>query len=172
MAGKNIFVTGKPGCGKSTFIEKVIHRIQEPTTGFFTREIREKGRRVGFSLTTLNGQSGTLAHEKIKSRFRVGKYGVNLADIDHIAVPSIIPDDNRKIVVIDEIGKMECFSALFRATLIKLLDAENKVIGSIALKGDPFVQKLKTRDDVMVIELRPENRESSALLNLFIGGIQ
>ena len=82
-------------------------------TGFFTQEIRERGKRVGFSITTLDGKKGVLAHQAIKSRFRVGKYGVNLDYIDEIAVPSMIPSKADEIVVIDEIGKMECFSPLF-----------------------------------------------------------
>ncbi|MDL1986092.1 MAG: hypothetical protein LWX08_00310, partial [Deltaproteobacteria bacterium] len=91
MTSKNILVTGPPRCGKSTLIEKVILCIEKPMTGFFTREIKEKGKRVGFSIITLDGKKGVLAHQNIRSRCRVGKYGVNLDDIDRIAVSSIIP---------------------------------------------------------------------------------
>ena len=49
MTKRNILVTGPPGCGKSTLIEKILNRIEGPVTGFFTLEIKEKGRRVGFS---------------------------------------------------------------------------------------------------------------------------
>ena len=112
MTSKNILVTGPPRCGKSTLIEKVILRIEKPMTGFFTREIKEKGKRVGFSIITLDGKKGVLAHQNIRSRCRVGKYGVNLDDIDRIAVPSIIPMKPDEIVLIDEIGKMECLSPL------------------------------------------------------------
>jgi nucleoside-triphosphatase THEP1 len=90
MMKKNILITGPPGCGKSTLIEKVVNRIEKPVTGFFTREIKEEGRRVGFSINTLDGREGILAHQNIKSRFRVGKYGVNLKDIDSVAVPAMI----------------------------------------------------------------------------------
>jgi nucleoside-triphosphatase THEP1 len=79
---RNILFTGLPGCGKSTIIEKIVQRINRPCTGFFTKEIRDRGRRVGFSITTLDGQQGTLAHIDIRSRIRVGKYGVNIRDID------------------------------------------------------------------------------------------
>ena len=130
----NIFVTGPPGCGKSTLIEKVINRMGGSVTGFFTREIQERGRRVGFSITTLDGKEGVLAHKNIKSQFCVGKYGVNIEDIDSLAVSAMVPAQKNKIIVIDEIGKMECFSALFKKTLIQVLDSPNYVIGSIALK--------------------------------------
>ena len=85
---KNVLFTGPPGCGKSTLIEKIIKRSRSPKTGFFTREIREKGQRVGFSIRTLDGKHGVLAHKEINSPFTVGQCGVNVDDIDRIAVPS------------------------------------------------------------------------------------
>ena len=158
MKKRNILVTGPPGCGKSTLIEKVINRIEEPVTGFFTREIKDKGRRVGFSINTLDGREGILAHKSIRSEYRVSKYGVNIEDIDTIAVPYLIPKGKDEIVVIDEIGKMECFSALFKKTLIQVLDSPNWIIGSIAQKGDPFIQKIKERNDVRLIYISAQNR--------------
>jgi nucleoside-triphosphatase THEP1 len=155
----NILITGPPRCGKSTLIEKVVEKINLPATGFFTREIREKGIRVGFSITTLDRREGILAHEDIKGRWRVGKYGVNLQDIDAIVVPAMLPTRKEEIVVIDEIGKMECFSSVFRETLIKALDSPNRVIGSIAQKGDAFIQSIKRRGDLLVITVTPQNRE-------------
>lgn len=159
MTKTNILITGPPRCGKSTLIEKVVSRIERPVTGFFTREIKGKGRRVGFSINTLDGREGILAHENIKSQLRVGKYGVNLKDIEAIAVPSIMPTRKEQIVVIDEIGKMECFSRLFKETLIRVLDSPNWIIGSIAQKGGLFIQRIKQRDDVMLIMITTQNRD-------------
>jgi nucleoside-triphosphatase len=160
MTRRNILITGPPRCGKSTLIEKVVSSIERPVTGFFTREIREGGERIGFSINTLDGREGILAHQNIDSQLNLGKYGVNLNDIDSIAVPSMIPARKEEIIVIDEIGRMECFSHLFRETLLRALDLPNWIIGSIAQKGDPFIQKIKERDDVMVIEITPQNRNT------------
>jgi nucleoside-triphosphatase len=73
---KNLLFTGVPGCGKSTLIEKIIEKLDRPACGFFTREIRERNRRVGFSITTLDGRSGILARVGSGGPYRVGKYGV------------------------------------------------------------------------------------------------
>jgi nucleoside-triphosphatase len=170
MPAMNILLSGPPRSGKSTLIEKVIKRVKRPATGFFTRELREKGKRVGFSLTTLDGKTGVLAHQSITSKFRVGKYGVNLEDLDKIAVPSMHPSLAEQIVVIDEIGKMECFSHLFRETLLKILSAENQVIGSIASKGDHFIQGIKKRDDVSLISITQNTRDLA--LKLFLQEIR
>lgn len=169
---KNLLVTGPPRCGKSTIIEAVVSRIDLPLSGFFTTEIRESGRRTGFKIMTLDGKEGVLAHERIKSKVRVGKYCVNLKDLDEIAAPSIIPSSPDRIIVIDEIGKMECFSTLFRETLLQALDSPNKVIGSIALKGGEFIQAVKNRADVELFHVSEENRDRlpASLIELILRG--
>jgi nucleoside-triphosphatase len=161
MAEAHILITGPPRCGKSTLIERVVRRLDRPATGFFTRELRTGERRVGFAIETLDGKRGILAHQDLRSRYQVGKYGVNLADIDGIAVPSLVPSGPEELVVVDEIGKMECFSRLFRDTLIRVLDSSHRVLGSIALKGDRFIEGIKGRDDVLLIGLKEVNREEA-----------
>ena len=170
MPATNILLTGPPRSGKSTLIEKVVKKIKRPATGFFTRELREKGERAGFLIETLDGKTGLLAHQNIKSSYRVGKYGVNLKDLDKIAVPSMLPSRDDQIVVIDEIGKMECFSRLFKETLLGVLSLDNQVIGSIALKGDRFIQTIKNRDDVALVSVSETTRDLA--LKLFLQEIQ
>ena len=164
MPANNILVTGPPRSGKSTLIEKVVQGISRPATGFFTQELREKGRRVGFSITTLEGKTGVLAHQSIRSRFRVGNYRVNLEDLDQIAVPSMLPSTPDQIVVVDEVGKMECFSPLFKETLIQVLSSANLVIGSVAIKGDHFIQSIKKRDDVSLVSITEKTRDDALQL--------
>ena len=156
---KNILFTGVPGVGKSTIIAKIVQRLDRPKTGFYTEEIRAGGRRVGFGITTLDGKHGTLAHIDIPGRIRVGRYGVNLPDIDQIAVPSMIFANDDTVVIVDEIGKMECFSDLFKQTLIKVMDSTNTVVGSISLKGDAFIGNLKKRPDTLLISVNKGNRD-------------
>lgn len=159
---RNILFTGYPRCGKSTLIEKIVKKLGRPATGFFTREIRENDQRTGFSINTLDGQGGLLAHKDMKGRHRLGKYVVNTEDIDRIAVPSMIPKRANEIVVIDEIGKMECFSPLFRNTLINILDSNHPVIGSISLTGNRFINEIKAREDVLVVRVTEKNRDELA----------
>ncbi|MGD9124633.1 MAG: NTPase [Desulfarculaceae bacterium] len=159
MGGRNVLITGPPGSGKSTLIERVIKELDRPQCGFFTREIREKGRRVGFGIITLDGHQGVLAHEGFSSPYRVGRYGVNLKDLEQIAVPALQPADPGCLVVVDEIGKMECFSPVFREALVWVLDSRHDLLGTVSQKGGPLIQKIKKRPDVEVVRLTKENRE-------------
>jgi nucleoside-triphosphatase THEP1 len=72
----------------------------------------------------------------------------------------MIPSKPDQIVILDEIGKMECFSRLFRETLIRVLDSPNTVIGSIAFKGIPFIETVKKRPDVLLVMVNEKNRDS------------
>ncbi len=159
MKAKNVLFTGPPRCGKSTLIERLVQQIGTPATGFFTREIREGGRRVGFAIETLDGRQGILAHQSIKSRFRVGKYGVKLEDIDQIAVPAMVPSEPDMLVVIDEIAKMECFSMRFKKTLVSVLNADQRVLGSVALQGDRFIREIRARPDVLLVPVTRQNQD-------------
>ena len=79
---KNILLTGQPGVGKTTAILKIIQHLRSGTAaGFWSREIRNREKRVGFSIETLTGKRGILAHVDISSQYKVGKYSVNVSDI-------------------------------------------------------------------------------------------
>lgn len=156
---KNIFLTGSPQSGKTTVIKKVIARLPYPATGFYTEEERVEGRRVGFLMKTLDGKSGYLAHQDIRSDFHIRRYGVSIENIETIAVPSIIPRNNH-VIVLDEIGKMECYSEVFKHAALTALDSPNVVLGTITLGGDEFIRRIKGRDDVELHEVTLENRDS------------
>jgi nucleoside-triphosphatase len=156
---KNIFLTGAPSSGKTTIIKKIIAMLPYHAKGFYTEEERVEGRRTGFVLHTLDGKKGYLAHQDIVSPYHIRRYGVDIHNIETIAVPSIIPH-SKTIIILDEIGKMECFSETFKDVAIKVLDSPNIVIGTITLGGDEFIQGIKQRDDIEIHEVTLENRDS------------
>lgn len=157
---KNLFVTGLPGTGKTTLIRKVLARLpsEVAASGFFTAEIRESGNRVGFAVNTLDGRSGLLAHIRLGGRVRVGRYGVDVRGFEGLVLPLLAPG-KAPLYVIDEIGKMECFSTAFCATMKALLDSEAPVLGTVALKGGGFIAEVKTRGDVALFEVTARNRD-------------
>ncbi len=156
---KNIFITGAPSSGKTTVIKKLLSQLPLPANGFYTEEKRVGARRVGFCMHTLDGKVAFLAHENIKSEFFIRRYGVSIENIETIAVPAIEPVGSQ-IIILDEIGKMECFSEPFQQAAIKALDSPNIVIGTITLGGSDFIQKVKSRDDIAIFEVTQENRNT------------
>ena len=171
---KNIFLTGPPSSGKTTVIRNVIAGLRHPANGFYTEEERIDGKRVGFAMKTLKGEKGYLAHQDIKSEFHIRRYGVSIENIETIAVPSIHPLHNN-IIILDEIGKMECFSGVFKEAALNALDSPNIVVGTVTLGGDDFILQIKGRNDMEITEVSLSNRDTlpqlilhkiTALLNL------
>lgn len=156
---KNIFLTGAPSSGKTTVIKKLIGRLDCPAQGFFTEEERIAGRRTGFMMKSLDGSGGYLAHQDIRSDIHVRRYGVSIENIEAVAVSAICPREGT-VIILDEIGKMECFSEAFRRMAVRALDSANIVVGTITLGGDDFIASIKGRDDIEIIEVTPGNRDA------------
>jgi nucleoside-triphosphatase len=151
----NILITGAPGVGKTTLIRTLIADC--PTaTGFYTEEIREDHKRVGFAIKTLQGKSGILAHVTIHGPHRVSRYGVNVSHIKDICIPSM--DLTGYPIVIDEIGKMELVSTPFRKQVLKALDT-CKVLATIMERSHPFTDAIKKREDTQLYSVTRQNRE-------------
>lgn len=156
----NYLLTGHPGVGKTTIIKKIIEKLKLPAGGFYTEEIREDNVRMGFAVATLSGFKGVLAHRNFKSRYKVGNYGVGVYTLNRIGVKEIqMCLMEKKIIVIDEIGKMELLSPQFQEVVEKALNADNPVLGTVTLAHHPFAQKVKARDDVKIFEVTRENRD-------------
>lgn len=161
---KNILLTGAPGIGKTTLIKKLADALNDfNPTGFYTTEIRERGVRKGFELVSLDGRRGVLSHEKIRSPYRVGKYGVDIRGFDDFISSIPFLSERSGLIIIDEIGKMESLSNKFTGLIREILDSEKPVIATIALKGGGVISEIKKREDVEVFEISRENRDSLAL---------
>jgi len=160
---KNILITGPPGIGKTTIMKKLALKLKDAgPAGFYTAEIREGGVRQGFELVGLNGMKGLLSHIDIKSPYHVGRYGVDIRSFEIFldALPLTAPSAG--LVMIDEIGKMECMSQRFKTVVRTALDSGKAVIATIALKGPGFIAEVKGREDAMLFEITLENRDSLA----------
>jgi len=156
----NILVTGYPGVGKTTVIKRLCQLLVPlKPVGFYTKEIREGGVRKGFELVSLDGRRGMLAHTDIKSEARVSKYGVDVAGFDAFLDSLGLPGTGKHPVVIDEIGKMECYSDKFRRMVRELLDTDCILIATIAARGTGLIAEVKKRHDVTVVEVTPRNRD-------------
>ena len=159
----NILVTGLPGSGKTTLLERLAERLSDLSpVGFLTREIRQGGARRGFELRTLDRRRSVLAHVDFKGRPRVGRYGVDIAALEQV-LPELDPARApHRLVILDEIGKMECLSDLFVATVRRLFDAPACLLASIALKGGGAIREFRERPDALVHHLGPGNRDHLA----------
>ncbi|KDR96407.1 nucleoside-triphosphatase [Peptoclostridium litorale DSM 5388] len=155
-----IFITAKPGSGKTTAIKEIVSQIGiEKCKGFYTEEIRKNQKRAGFKIKTLDGREGILASTDSKSGLRHGKYGLDIETFEELCLSSIesgIDDD--KVIVIDEVGPMEMHSEKFKTLLKIIIKRPSIVIGSICYRNFPWIDEFKRSKEIEVIELNLENR--------------
>lgn len=156
-----LLLTGNPGIGKTTVIHRTLRGLHGIIcAGFYTEEVREGGQRRGFKICTLDGEEGILASVGGRKGPRVGRYTVHLEEFEALALPVVDPERNpADLYVIDEIGKMELFSQRFSDALMRLLASPHHLLATIAKKGEGFIEQIKTRDDVELIEVTKENRD-------------
>nr|KAF6395508.1 nucleoside-triphosphatase, cancer-related [Rousettus aegyptiacus] len=95
--GRHVFLTGPPGVGKTTLIQKASAALKSsgvPVDGFYTEEVRQGGRRIGFDVVTLSGLRGPLSRVGPEPPpggrgCRVGQYVVDLTSFEQLALPAL-----------------------------------------------------------------------------------
>ncbi|CAL8258237.1 unnamed protein product [Lota lota] len=176
---KHVFLTGPPGVGKTTLVRKASEALVSSgaaVEGFYTEEVREGGRRVGFDVVTTTGERGRLSRIKDSAagatrgrrEYTVGQYVVDLTSFEKLSLPlftsmgSLTQGDGRKVFVIDEIGKMELFSQPFIREVRQTLDSPRcSILGTIPIsRGKPLalVEEVRGRSDVRVFTVSKDNR--------------
>ncbi len=155
-----LWLTGAPGVGKTTVIQRVAEALPNQSLGgFCTEEIRHEGIRQGFRLEGFRGGSAVMAHVEFPKRYRVGRYGVDVGAIDELSSTALSREPPADIYLVDEVGKMECMSTRFIDALSGLLDGPCAIVGTIARTGGEPIADLKQWLGSTLWEVTRDNRE-------------
>ena len=183
--------------------------------GFYTEECRcKEGNRIGFDIQSLNNKKGNhvdalklqgsmdgvgvdvgvgvalsrLQKSAKKGEPYVGKYLVNIDNIQNYVIPSFMNDEisiatgerNRhELIVLDEVGKMEMLCPTFIPSVMNVLDYrynqtrdgsyDEKIRRHVIIIGTiptprygrviDAVEKIRSREDVIVIHVTKSNRD-------------
>jgi nucleoside-triphosphatase len=161
-----ILLEGRPGVGKTTLVRRLAASLADAgisLAGFFTEELREAGRRVGFAVETFDGRRAALAHVDLPGGPSVGRYGVDVAAFERLALPALSKAFDADLVVIDELGTMELASAAFRAAISDLLEQPVPLVATVHVFRHPFTDALKGRPGVEIVRLSERNRDELSL---------
>jgi nucleoside-triphosphatase len=173
MECKNLFITGKPACGKTTLIKEAVLPYMPKIGGFYTEEIKDNNERQGFLLKSFDGASGVLAKKGMKSPHKLNKYGIDAGVLENIGIRSIKNAiAQRKIIVIDEIGSMEVISENFRKVIMEALGSSLNVLATIRYHSQPFTDEVKKMENTSMLYLSRENHiDVKNQVKAWIGGI-
>lgn len=168
-----LLVTGPPGVGKTTLVMRVFETLRgsHPNLtirGLYTRGVRESGERVGFEVVTLDGRSGPLASSKVSSPESVrwptvGKYKVDVASLESLALPELQVKEETDLFIIDEVGKMELFSSAFFPSVMRVIESNIPVLATIPIPRNgrdiPGVARLRNHPGAAIFTLNTGNRD-------------
>jgi len=167
--GTKVLITGEPGSGKTTAIKKIVEKLGNRAIGFWTEEVRDPKtkKRTGFRIITTDGKKKIFASKIFTSKKLVGSYGVNVNYFEEIAIPTLLKaieearKDRRKVIVIDEIGKMELFSKKFRDLVREIFyDDRLNVVATIPIRDvHKVVSEIRRLPGVIHIHLDKSNRD-------------
>jgi nucleoside-triphosphatase THEP1 len=92
----------------------------------------------------------------------VGPYGVTLEGLESIGLEALTPIGETRLIVLDEVGKMESFSARFRSRVEELLAGDVPLLGTVAAHGVGFVKRVRKDTRVTLVRMRVEGRRGLA----------
>jgi nucleoside-triphosphatase len=158
---QRIAVTGSPGVGKSTLVQKAAAATGCRVGGVLARDRLFKDRRVGFELLDLaTGATGTLADES-GSGPQLGKYRVHPEDLDSVGAQAVENALARScnLIVIDEVGPMELTSRRFVVAVEKALSSDKPMLVVLHEWSQHRLAK-KIRGTFKIVTVTQENRDS------------
>jgi nucleoside-triphosphatase len=160
-----ILITGSPGVGKTTVLMKTVDGLKAKgfkVGGILSREVRSLGIRVGFEITSISdNERGWLAHVNQRQGPQVGKYHVNLDDLNRVGVAAILKAvETCDVIAIDEIGPMELFSDSFKEAVGKAIQSRKFVVATVHWREkDDLIAGLNNVEEAHLLEATRDNRE-------------
>lgn len=157
---RHVFVRGPPRSGKTTLVQRLVSCLKVPYDGFITTEVRHHGRRIGFDVVSVADPTHRQPLARVGQQPpRVGKYSVEVRGFEGFLAECVVGEAT--VTVVDEVGKMELCSALFRSLITSWLEA-GSILGTLPSSPLPFVQsKVLSRTDVELYEVQAHARDES-----------
>lgn len=161
----NIFLTGEINVGKSTIINTYIEenkKLYQKIAGFKTKEVLEEGNIKGYYIEDQSLKEEDTTMVGINEDFPQGKRcrGIPSAfDTKGVEILRSALKSNSSLVLMDELGFFEKDALLFQDKVFEILDSEKRVLGVIKKRSNPFLDKVKERKDVVLLEVDLQNRK-------------
>ena len=157
----NYFFTGKKGIGKSTLIDLYLkEHFSGKVGGFKTVKKVYDGNRISFHMISycvdeeLNDDNLLFyCHDDSMNE------GIDVNERFNV-LSSILDDyDKYDIIIMDEIGPHEEGAEVFKDRIRKILDSDKAVLGVIQKSESKFLDEIRARKDVKILNVTKENRD-------------
>ncbi|MEM5828412.1 MAG: nucleoside-triphosphatase [Candidatus Aenigmatarchaeota archaeon] len=162
-----IFISGLPKSGKTTLIKKIYEEFKEKIkiSGFYTEEISKNNYRIGFKIFFIDEEKEYLfASRKNEFNYNISYAGyyLNLDVLEEIIKKINL---NAKLLIIDEIGKMEMLSKDFERFIKEVI---NSKINLLATLHRAYIKEFETFGKVYFLTRESWNKTYEEIKNLII----
>lgn len=147
-----IFLTGGIGVGKSTCIKQIIEECLISVCGFQTLPFYGEGKRLGFYLHALVD----IEEQDVRFSIQHDTYNEVIPHVFDTYGVSILEESRKypeKVMILDEIGRLERNDAIFLKTLWECIENHPNIIGVLKKCEIQYIQEIAARKDVIVYDL-------------------
>ena len=185
--GKRIFfVTGEPGCGKSTFLAALIQKFNLQPSGFITKKETSPsevavymhpviggtaiyryttGNRVGIcsppkpvGFAPVFDACGVMHLQQAEATVRAS-LDCGHSSADSSGCTETVSQPHLPVILMDELGVMEADAEIFFRTVCALFsNPRDYIIGAVKPRGTRFLPILEQMPEAAVFHLTPQNR--------------
>ena len=153
----NLFLTGPVQVGKTTLLNSTIQTLNAKTYGFYTKPYSNNSSVIGYKMfdytSTIEPFIIGIKDTPTTCQPMIENFETNGVSLLNTALES---DD---VIILDELGILESKAYEFQEKILECLDSENLVLGVIKKKHSTFLNQIRERKDVIIIEVTPENRD-------------
>jgi nucleoside-triphosphatase len=167
---KHIFLTGEPGIGKTTILNRVLEETGFTFRGFRTK--KEAADHDGSSFIYLYscGREPFPGRTAVARRYEKGGFCAYPEAFDEAGVSALEDIADADLILMDELGFMESEAYRFQEKVMELLNGSIPVLGVVKPRDTPFLLRIKSHPEVSVFKITEENRDSfaSVLQNMLL----
>lgn len=163
MTKMHCLIVAPPGTGKSTLIRQVLEELNRPVFGYLTRKERDEwDEELGNPIYIYAVGKPQVRSEENRVGYCKDKRPTVYGEAFDRFAPQLaepIPTDG--VVVMDEIGFMECSSPAFCERILCLLDGDVPVIAAVKDKDTEFLNRIRSHPKAQCFYLTPQTREET-----------